>query len=303
SVEKEGRTKMSSEEYATRFIPPEESYLVAEEINKVLKTDDPNYFTNIEHSIIRTDGEKRYILVRLGVVQDDKGQTIKTYGVNQDITERKKAEEKIKASLKEKELLLREVHHRVKNNMQIISSLLNLQSQYLHDKADLELFIESQNRVKSMALVHERLYQSESLVRINFKDYIINLFGNLMHTYGRSINLKQNIKDIYLNIETAIPCGLIINELVTNAVKHAFPGQNNELICIELVKADNKLKLVVSDNGIGLPDDFNLDNNDSWGLQLVQMLVDQLNGEIRANSVNGAVFTILFNELNYKKRF
>ncbi|MGB9980064.1 PAS domain S-box protein [Methanobacterium sp.] len=279
-------------------------FVAAEDLEKVLKyhrlrrIDSSLVPSNYEFKFIDKEGNIKNVAFRVGLISGTK----KSVASFLDITERKKSRLKLQQSLYEKEMLLREVHHRVKNNMQIISSLLSLQSKYINDTVDLKLFRESQGRIRSMALVHEKLYQSESLVKINFKDYINSLISNLMYTYNTHIDLRQNIDDIYFDIETAIPCGLIINELVTNSVKHAFPNQFNGLICIELVRADNKLKLVISDNGIGLPEDFSLDNNDSLGLQLVQMLVNQLNGEIRVNSDNGAVFTIHFEELNYKKR-
>ncbi|MGB9938144.1 MAG: PAS domain S-box protein [Methanobacterium sp.] len=302
SVEKEGRTKMSSEEYATRFIPPEESYLVAEEINKAMKTDDPNFFRQIEHSIIRADGEKRFMLVRLGIIKDNKGNTIKTYGANQDITESKKAEEKIKASLKEKELLLKEVHHRVKNNMQIISSLLNLQSDYIDDENAINSFKESQERIRSISLVHETLYLSDNLSSIDFEEYIIKMLMGLISNYNaQMIEVNYNIENIQLNIETAIPCGLIINELVTNSIKHAFP-HNKGLITVEFTHESYNLKLIIRDNGIGIPDQLINGNSNTLGLRLVKTLADQLDAKLEINNSNGTTFIFIFKELHYKKR-
>lgn len=302
SIEKEGKTKMSSEEYAKRFIPPEESSLVAEEISKALKTDDPDYFETIEHSIIREDGEKRFILVSFGIIKDKKGHTIKTYGANQDITERKISEEKLKSSLKDKELLLKEIHHRVKNNMQIVSSLLNLQSSYLNDENAKNAFNESQKRIRSISLVHESLYLSDNLTSINFEDYVKTMVTGIINSYNaHGIDVKYNIENIMFNIETAIPCGLIINELVTNSIKHAFP-LNKGLIIIEIAHESDKIKLIISDNGIGLHESLFKGKDNSLGLQLVKMLADQLDAELKINNTEGTTFTLIFEELNYNER-
>ncbi len=223
------------------------------------------------------------------------GKQIGTYGIYRDITERKKAEEQIKASLKEKEMLLQEIHHRVKNNMQIISSLLNLQSRHIKDKESLRLFKSSQNRVKSMALIHERLYQSKDFTRIDVADYVQNLTNHLFITYGISkdvIKLKISIRDIFLDIKTAIPCGLIINELVSNSLKHAFPNGKKGVIEIS-IRSLNKgeVELVVGDNGVGMPEDAKLRNTKSLGLYLVSMLAeDQLHGEIKLDKMEGTTF-------------
>lgn len=150
-----------------------------------------------------------------------------------DITERKQTESQLKASLKEKEVLLKEIHHRVKNNLQIISSLLNLQSEYIQDKQDLDIFKVSQNRIESMALIHEKLYQSKDLARIDFGEYIRDLVCTLFCSYevnSSAIDMKINIDQIFLGIDVAIPCGLMINEVVLNYLKHAFPkGRTGEI--------------------------------------------------------------------------
>lgn len=185
------------------------------------------------------------------------------------IGERKRAGDQIKASLKEKEILLREIHHRVKNNLQVISSLLNLQSRYTKSKAALEMFKESQNRIKSMALVHERLYQSQDLVRIDFAEYIRRLAAHLFDSYRvnpKAIILKVNIDDVFLGIDKAIPCGLIINELVSNSLKHAFSADRKGAIRIDLAPdVDKKFTLIVSDNGVGFPKDLDFRNTASLG--------------------------------------
>jgi PAS domain S-box-containing protein len=219
-----------------------------------------------------------------------------------DISARKQAEERIKASLKEKEVLLKEIHHRVKNNLQIISSLLNLQSGYIQDERAGEMFKESRNRVKSMALIHEKLYQSKDLARIDFADYIRHLTAHLLRSYSvhsPSVNLKVNVDEILLDIDTAIPCGLIINELVSNALKHAFPAGASGEIRIDFHKDRNgKLVLVVGDNGAGLPPEFDFRHTESLGLQLVGTLTDQLEGTLDLDRSQGTTFTISLSPYN-----
>jgi PAS domain S-box-containing protein len=221
---------------------------------------------------------------------------------NIDITEHKKARENMTAALKEKEVLLREVHHRVKNNLQVISSLLNLQSGYISDQRSLELFKECQTRVRSMSLIHERLYQSESLSRLSFSGYARALIEDLFHSYGvdrETVSYSMDIINLPIKIDTAIPCGLIVNELVSNSLKYAFPSYHQigrqGLIKITLVREDDgSLALSVSDNGIGLPKDFNINKVESLGLQLVTTLVEQLDGRLEVKNADGAWFTIVF---------
>ena len=208
--------------------------------------------------------------------------------VNEDlrneIAERKKAEEQINSSLQEKLVLLREIHHRVKNNLQVISSLLNLQSGYIEDQKSLEIFRESQTRVRSMALIHEKLYQSKDLNKIEFSEYIKSLTRDLFTSYNvdpERINLTYDLDGIYFEIDTAILCGLIINELVSNSLKHAFPfGKKGNVFIILKEKDINSYELVLKDDGIGFPDDIDFRKTDSLGLQLVTTLTEQLGGKI-----------------------
>ena len=262
-----------------------------------------------ESKFIDGNGEIRYVETHLTPLEKDN----KICGFNvisHDISERKMAEEQIRSSLNEKELLLREIHHRVKNNLQIISSLLSLQKRYITDNETRNVFEESQNRVKSIAMVHEKLYNSESLVKIDFKDYIKDLTDSLFLTYRVSpakIKLNKKIDNTFFNINTAIPCGLIINELVTNSLKHAFPQiagkkcENNE-IQISLQEIQSNFVLIVSDNGIGLPEDVDFKNTESLGLQLVNSLVKQIDGTIELDKSKGTEFKIIFKELKYKER-
>jgi PAS domain S-box-containing protein len=233
-------------------------------------------------------------------MRDSSGDIIGLCGIARDVTERKRAEEQIKQSLREKEVLLKEIHHRVKNNMQIISSLLNLQSRYIKGKKVLEMFQNSQARIRAMALVHERLYRSQDLARINFVEYVQDLVRQLFMSYGISttkIKFNIRIKDVFLNINKAIPCSLIINELVSNSLKHAFPEGKKGKIDIDFyLGKDNKLLLKIRDNGIGLSDKIDFKNTKTLGLQLVTTLVEQLNGTIEVDIKRGTTFKIKFDK-------
>lgn len=212
--------------------------------------------------------------------------------------------EEIQKSLAEKEVLLREIHHRVKNNMQIISSLLNLQIQYEDLDGTAGVLKESQGRVKSMAMVHEKLYQSDSFSKINFKDYITNLLSEIFYSYGierGSIGWELDVEDINIGIDTVIPLGLIVNELVTNSVKYAFP-QGEGTITINLKSLSEQIKLNITDDGIGLPKNIDIENTKTLGLQLVNSLVNQIDGNIEMDRSHGTGFKITFKELEYKER-
>ena len=218
-------------------------------------------------------------------------------GIAHDITEKKLADEQMKESLQEKEVLLKEVHHRVKNNLQVISSILNLQSSYIKDKYTLEMLRELQNRIKSMSFIHESLYQTTAFSNIKFSDYVVTLTQNLVHSYkiySGLIELKHDVNEIYLNLDTSIPCGLIVNELVSNALKYAFPENRKGEVWVKLSKQEGWVILEISDNGIGLPKGFDYRNTDSLGLQLVTSLVDQINGEIFCENKIGTKFTVRF---------
>ncbi len=221
-------------------------------------------------------------------------------GIFRDITERRLAEEQLKSSLKEKDVLLREIHHRVKNNMQIISSLLRLESESNMDEKAAEMFKESQNRIMSMALIHEKLYQSKNLIKIDTRDYIEDMVNGLFQCYAANrIALDLDIDDVSLGIDSAISCGLIINELVTNSLKYAFPEGKEGEIKIALHAIDgNVIELAISDNGIGIPEYLDLQKTKSLGLQLVTMLAEnQLRGVVSLNREKGTRFRIKFKDV------
>lgn len=224
--------------------------------------------------------------------------------VQNELKERRQTEEQLKLSLKEKEVLLKEIHHRVKNNLQVISSVLRLQSDYIKDDRVLALFKDSQNRIRSMALIHEKLHQSSNLLKINLNEYIRDLADNLLRSYAahsRSAQLRTDATNVWLTIDTAIPCGLIINELVSNALKHAFPVPNpdNEIIVEVSPASDNQFTLIVRDNGIGFPPNLDFRNTESLGLELVCIFTEQLEGTIHLSQDGGVgtTFLITFSEL------
>jgi two-component sensor histidine kinase/HAMP domain-containing protein len=222
----------------------------------------------------------------------------RTKELKAEIAERKKAEFQIRKSLKEKEVLLKEIHHRVKNNLQVISSLLYLQSKKILHLPALDMFLESQNRIRSMALIHEKLYQSEDFYNIDFSEYIRNLIGHLSNTYGaklKNVDVRVTVENVMLSIDKGIPCGLIINELVTNALKYAFPDGRKGGIAIDIqTDPDRQVTLSVTDDGIGLPSQLNLEKSETLGLQLVKSLAQQLKGEIRIERTQGTAFRITF---------
>lgn len=259
-----------------------------------------------ETKLIDINGNLVWREIYLNPIMDEHGEVLEISGIAHDITEKKIAEEKIKQSLQEKEVLLKEVHHRVKNNLQVISSILNLQSSYVKDPGTLNILKESQNRIKSMAFIHESLYQTKDFTSINFSEYVINLSQNLIHSYsnvGNEVKLNLDIQNVFLNLDLAIPCGLIINEIVSNALKYAFVDhKGNEEVSIRMILEGEYLELQIGDNGRGLPKEIDFRNTESLGLQLVVTLTDQLNGTIDLNTEHGTRYTIKFKQNQVKNR-
>ncbi len=250
-----------------------------------------------ECKIRRVDGEVRWIWFS-GQHRTDSSGRSRVAGVVQDITERKQAEEALKASLTEKEVLLNEIHHRVKNNMQVISSLVSLQADEVEDAAMGEILQEVSHRVRSMALVHEKLYQSADLARVEFAEYTESLLGYLWRAHGSAasrVRLALDLEPVSLPVDTAVPCGLILNELVVNALKHAFHGHDGGEVSVVLRgDTDSKVRLCVRDDGIGLPEGFDWQQARSLGLHLVQMLSRQLRATVKVSSIEGTEFEITF---------
>lgn len=219
------------------------------------------------------------------------------FELQREIVDRKKAEKQTKASLREKELLLKEIHQRVNDNMQIISSILMLQERHIKDKSDLDIFRETWNRIRIMSMVYEKMYQSENLAKIDFENYTESLVSDLFTTYEikpTTIELKQNITNVFLDISTAIPCGLIINELVSNSLKYGIPRGEKGKITIDFTTEENEYKLAIGDNGTGFPKYLDFRKVESLGLQLVRLLCKKLKGTIDLDRDSGTLFKIVF---------
>lgn len=253
-----------------------------------------------EQIYLHKNGSQIYANLTVSLVRDTQNSPNYYVAVFEDITVRKQQEKELQESLKEKEVLLKEVHHRVKNNMQVISSILNLQSSYLKDVAAIEMLKESQDRIKSMSFIHESLYQGKNLSHVKFSEYVRNLVSNLFHTYGINqggLKLNFDLDEVFLNLDTSIPCGLIINELISNALKYAFVEGKPGNLSVSLKKLNKgKLKLVISDDGKGFPKNIDWKNTESLGLQLVTTLAGQIKGEIEMETKKGTTFTIVFDE-------
>ncbi len=275
---------------------------------------------SLEENLLGKNDEIIFVNITVALVHDTKGGSDYFVVVFDDISERKKAEMELLNSLNEKEVLLKEVHHRVKNNLQVISSILNLQSSFSDDPATLDILMESQNRIRTMSFVHESLYRTKNFSSIEIGDYIKTLAQNLFHSYQvgpGKIGLDFDIDEsIYFDLDKAIPCGLIINELVSNSLKYAFPGENTGNIRVALnkrykpvpVKEGNAgtdggepprdqtqyVELVIEDEGVGLPDKIKNGKRETLGLQLVESLCEQLEGEMEVSNSNGTKYLITF---------
>lgn len=221
-------------------------------------------------------------------------------GIVRDITDQKRNEERLKKLIQEKELLLKEVYHRVKNHFQVMNSLLGLQANRIADPSARAALVESKTRIQSMALIHERLYQSAGLEKIDFSEYIESLVADLFRTYRidpSKIRFRTDIDNIAIDFKQAIPCGLIVNELLSNSFKYAFPSGTNgkSEITIALKKRDaENLELRIDDNGIGLPEGFDVETSDTLGLRLVMTLAEQLDGVVQLEGSTGTHFKITF---------
>jgi len=299
TAESEGGYQIPLENYINKYVYPDDVPSIAELIESSLREGRSVFGKEIHHRVISNDGKIRHMAIHIRVNPATEKESAHVYGTIQDITERKKVEEKLKKSLDEKEVLIKEIHHRVKNNLMVISSLLNLQSQYIKDKEALDIFRESQNRARSMALIHERLYRSSDLKRIDFGDYIQTLATDLFHTYVTDpvrVKLNMCVENLMVDINTTVPLGLIVNELVTNSMKHGFAGDVDVEINIDFHKEGDEFVLVVEDTGVGFPDDIDFRNTSTLGLQLVNNLTTQINGKIELNKDKGTKFRITFKE-------
>jgi len=274
----------------TDFVHPDDIQASTNEAANLFEGSETFTFENrYQHQ----DGSYRWLLWRAKPYPEEQV----LYGAAIDITDRKQIEQQLRTSLKEKEVLLREVYHRVKNNMQLVSSLLSLQANTIADPAVLRLLNESQQRVKTMALIHERLYRSDNLARINTATYIQDLVNNLILFYkttGSSIQVNFDVAELELDLDVAVPCSLIINELVSNALKYAFPDQQGEIKLQFWLDNTGNYCLMVKDDGIGIPVDIEPHNTETLGMQLVYGLTQQLGGAIELDRREGSQFRIIF---------
>jgi two-component sensor histidine kinase len=255
--------------------------------------------------MVRKSGERFPALFSSYPVWDAEGNMTATLTMSIDITERKQAEKAQMVALQEKEILLREIHHRVKNNMQVISSLLTLQAEVVKNEQVLQALLDSQQRIIAMAMIHETLYSGQSLAAIELSNYINSLVQHLKMAYSSQAEVKISLEPdkIELDIDQAVPCGLIINELVTNAFKHAFPEGITGTIRIEVHRIDEtEMVLIISDNGVGLLPDLEISNTSSLGMRLVQGLLEhQLKGSLDVSIESGTVFTLRWPMLSSAK--
>jgi PAS domain S-box-containing protein len=246
---------------------------------------------------LRKDGSEFPAEASISKVEIDGSLTLTV--ILRDVSDRKQSEHKLRAALEEKEILLREVHHRVKNNLQVVSSLLNLQARATKDEEIVKAFEESQNRVQSMALIHEQLYESHELANLDFPEYIHRLASRLFRTYqvrADRVKLETEISDVRMGVDLAVPCGLILNELISNSLKYAFPGSREGSIVIRAEgMQDGSALLTIADDGVGLPPDIGFWSTKTLGLRLVRSLVRQLDGEIDVVGPPGAEYRIRFN--------
>ncbi|MBI5688069.1 MAG: PAS domain S-box protein [Verrucomicrobia bacterium] len=251
-----------------------------------------------EEKEIWPDGRVTWVSTTKVPLRDKSGKITGLVGVSRDITAHKQTEEEIRASLEEKTVLLKEVHHRVKNNLQIVISLMNLQAVRTKNTAALDTLQETGNRVRSMALLHETLYRSQNLAHVNFANYIENICSHLFRSYGpkaAQIKLRPRLEEVAIDLDRAVSCGLIINELVSNALKHAFPGGQGGHIEVELrTTPQEQIVLRVADDGVGLPSGLDIHQTGTLGHQLVFMLVEKLHGAVEITRDRGVAFHITF---------
>lgn len=245
-------------------------------------------------------------MITTSPLHDNGGNVIGSVHVARDITERKIMEEQLEQALEDKDILMKEIHHRVKNNLMIMASLLNMQSRYIEDEVAKDIFKDSQSRAKTMALIHEKLYQSKELKKLDAQDYMESLARDIYHAYIKDpqrIQLDLEVEQHMLDINTVIPLGLIFNEILTNTFKYAFPGDSEGVVNVRFKGKENKQFLLeVADDGIGLPPDFPDKKTDSLGMRLIHSLTEQIMGELEINSDHGTQIRVKFQELKYPKK-
>ena len=277
------------------FFPPEVAEKQLDLIRKVVNTGEG---VDLEMHVPYEDRDK-WFSTSLQPIYGRDNQIHSVQVISRDITEIKETQLKLEQALKDKEMLMKEIYHRVKNNLMVISSLLNLQSRYIKDEEAKAMFKQSQERAQSMAMIHERLYRSADLKHINFGDYIRKLAQDLFRTYVSDpsrIKLEMDVDDVMIDINIAIPLGLMVNELISNSMKHAFPGDYSGKIRVKFKEHDSQCMLEVSDTGVGFPPEFEFEKSDSLGLQLINSLTQQISGELELESNHGTTFKITFQQ-------
>jgi len=278
----------------TEVFPGVEEFRILDVFRRVWGTGKPEHYPSTIYQDDRIQGWRENYVYRLR-----SGEVVAVY---EDVTERKQAEEQIQKDLKEKVVLLKEIHHRVKNNMNVITSLLSLQSTKINNKEQaMAAFEESRNRIYSMALVHEQLYGSDNLSKIDMKPYIKTISLKLKQFYAidKDIALELMVNNVFLDVTYAVPCGLILNELITNAYKHAFPGRKSGRIKIAFRQLkDKSYKLTVQDYGVGLPEKVDIETSDTLGLELVNILTEQIEAKLEIRRTKGTTFIIRFSVEN-----
>lgn len=247
----------------------------------------------------RKDGSLVDVSLSMSPITNPAGKIIGAAKIARDITEQKAADEFMRRALREKELMLKEIHHRVKNNLQVISSLLKLQGEYLPDPKARALFKQSDERVRSMALIHERLYRSDKFSDVDLKEYIQELGKSLLYAYSidqSAVILELDLQSVPLGIDKAIPCGLLINEFISNAFRHAFPNGRRGKLKVSLAEHDCEVTLRIHDDGRGLPDDFDIERPTSLGFEIIRTLTEQLEGTLEVRRNGGTEFVLRFRQ-------
>jgi two-component sensor histidine kinase len=245
------------------------------------------------------NGNEYWMEIFMNPIFDDEGSVAEISLVAHDISEKKKSSIEIVESLKEKEVLLKEIHHRVKNNLQIISSILNLQSAFVTDENTLGILHESRNRIRSMAIIQETLYKSDVFSTVDFGKYIEDLCQNLIASYQiiGNVKLELEVQPVHMILDQAIPCGLLINEIITNSLKYAWPDHQKGSIWVRLSQEEQNVVLEVSDDGQGLPEQFDKMNTETLGLQLIATLNEQLEGKLEVSNQNGTKYLLKFDNI------
>jgi PAS domain S-box-containing protein len=301
SAEKEGGYQMTPQQYTERFVHPDAKDVVIMETKKAIDTDDPNFSNSLNHKVLFADGEEGYITVRFFIVKDKNGKTIKTYGANQDITDIVRNEQRIESLLTEKDLLLKEIQHRVKNNLRTIESLISLQLAGVKDAAAKDTLNEARQRISIMMNIYKNLSSQDNYHSVNGKIILLETISDIARSYNvqDQIRLDTDIDDFEIAVSSAINICIIINELVTNAYKYAFPHlekNNTGIISISVKKNNDDLAISVNDNGIGMPKLKLQSKNFGLGLSLVKSMTENSEGTININTEHGTKVSILLSK-------